>query len=161
MNKYAFLDRDGTLIFEPADTCQIDSLEKLKILPGAIEGLQKLIEKNYHLILISNQDGLGTASFPRKNFEIAQNKFLKILAENKIKFSYIFICPHLPSDDCECRKPKIGLVKDFLASNLIDKKTSFVCGDRKTDEDFAKNISLKFIKMQTNNNFLKAIKSII
>lgn len=151
--KYAFLDRDGTLIFEPQDTFQIDSLDKLKILDGVIKGLKELINRGYELIMISNQDGLGTSSFPKADFEAPQNKMLSIFKKDGIKFKKIFICPHLPSGNCDCRKPKIGLVKDLL----IDKSNSFVIGDRVTDMQFAQNLEIKFVSMQTNGDFYEAL----
>lgn len=156
--KYAFLDRDGTLIFEPQDTYQIDSLEKLKILKGVIKGLKELIMNGYELIIISNQDGLGTSLFTKSNFETPQNKMLRIFAEYGINFKKIFICPHLPTQNCSCRKPKKGLVKKFLQENEIDKNNSFVCGDRESDRLLAKNIGIKYIPMPTNGNFYSAIK---
>lgn len=155
--KYAFLDRDGTLIFEPQDTFQIDSIEKLKILDGVIRGLKELIRQGYELIMITNQDGLGTSSFPQANFEAPQKKMLSIFEENDIRFKKIFVCPHLSSQNCGCRKPKIGLVKKFLRNNQIDKNKSFVYGDRASDKLFAKNIGVKFISMQTNGNFYNAL----
>ncbi|MFA6552733.1 MAG: histidinol-phosphate transaminase [Candidatus Paceibacterota bacterium] len=153
LKKYAFLDRDGALIFEPQDTFQIDSLDKLEILDGVIDGLQMLISKGYRLVLISNQDGLGTKSFPLKSFEIPQNEFLKKLLKNGIKFENIFICPHFAEENCKCRKPKTGLVDGFLENNKIDFKNSLMIGDRETDRQFAKNIGIKFIKMETNGSF--------
>lgn len=155
--KYAFLDRDGTLIFEPQDTFQIDSLEKLKILDGVIRGLKELIKQGYELIIITNQDGLGTSSFPKANFEAPQKRMLGIFEEYGIEFRKIYICPHLPSKNCGCRKPKIGLVKKFLRDNQIDKNNSFVCGDRDSDKLFAKNVGVKFIPMQTNGDFYRAL----
>lgn len=155
--KYAFLDRDGTLIFEPQDTFQIDSIEKLKILDGVIKGLKELTKQGYKLIIITNQDGLGTSFFPQANFEESQNKMLSIFEQNGIRFKKIFVCPHLPSQKCDCRKPKTGLVERLLKENLIDKDKSFVCGDRGTDQLFAKNIGIKFISMQTNGNFYNAL----
>lgn len=158
MKKIAFLDRDGTLIFEPQDTYQIDSLEKLQILPGVIKGLQTLQTADYWLIMISNQDGLGTASFPKKGFEVTQQKLLEIFSENDISFDKVFICPHFPEDNCACRKPKTGLVKDYLASEAIDYKNSFVCGDRSTDAIFADNIGVWYATMFTNGNFFDALR---
>ncbi len=155
--KYAFLDRDGTLIFEPQDTFQIDSIEKLEILEGVIKSLKKLTSQGYELIMITNQDGLGTSSFPQANFDAPQNKMLSIFEENGVTFKQIFICPHFQSKKCSCRKPKIGLVKKFLRENLIDKNNSFMCGDRITDKFFAKNIGIKFISIPTNGNFYKAL----
>ena len=158
IKKYAFLDRDGTLIFEPLDTFQIDSIEKLKTLDGVIKGLKELKKLGYELLMITNQNGVGTPSFPKANFETPQNKMLKVFRDNGIKFTEIYICPHLPSKNCGCRKPKIGLIKKFLRENEIDKNNSFACGDRTTDKLFAKNIAVKFISMQTNGNFYNALK---
>ena len=157
-SKYALLDRDGTLIFEPQDTFQIDSIEKLKVLDGVIKGLRELKSRGYELIMITNQDGLGTSSFPKADFEAPQNKILSIFKEKRIQFKEIFICPHLPSQNCDCRKPKTGLVKKFLAVSRMDKDGSFVCGDRSTDKVFAEKIGIKFISMQTNKDFYKALK---
>ncbi len=157
-SKYAFLDRDGTLIFEPQDTFQIYSIEKLKVLDGVIKGLKELKRLGYELIMVTNQNGLGTASFPKANFEAPQKKMLGIFKENGIRFKQIFICPHFLSENCTCRKPKIGLVENFLSQNQIDKDKSFVCGDRSTDKLFAQNLGIKFISMQTNRNFYKALK---
>ena len=156
--KYAFLDRDGTLIFEPQDTYQVDGLAKLKVLDGVIDGLKKLKSLGYSLIIISNQDGLGTPSFPQENFKAPQEKMLKIFRDSGIDFDEIFICPHLPNEGCNCRKPRAGLVEEFLATVSIDKTASFVCGDRDCDRQFAKNIGIRFIPMETNGNFYKSIK---
>ncbi len=157
LKKYAFLDRDGTLIFEPQDTFQIDNIKKLKILDGVIAGLQKLIRSGYELIMVTNQNGIGTASFPKTSFQAPQDKMLAIFKQNNIKFTRIYVCPHLPEKNCGCRKPKTGLLKKFLRENLIDKNNSFMCGDRNTDKLFAENIGIKFIPMQTNGNFYQAL----
>lgn len=156
--KYAFLDRDGTLIFEPQDTFQVDSLEKLKILDGVIKGLKELKRQGFELVMISNQDGLGTSSFPKTDFEAPQNKMLGIFEEYGIEFKKIYICPHLPSKNCGCRKPKTGLIKKFLREDQINKNSSFVCGDRDSDKLLAKNIGIKYIPMQTNGNFYSVLK---
>lgn len=157
--KYAFLDRDGTLIFEPQDNFQIDSIEKLAILNGVVRGLKELTKQGYKLIMVTNQDGLGTSSFPKSDFEVPQNKILTFLQKNGVNFEKIFICPHLPSKNCRCRKPKTGLVKKFLRENQIDKENAFVCGDRSTDKDFANNLGIKFVPMQTNGDFYEALKN--
>lgn len=159
--RYAFLDRDGTLIFEPQDTYQVDSVKKLKILDGVIDGLQDLKSRGYSLIMISNQDGLGTSSFPQENFRRPQEKMLKIFRDNGIVFDEVFVCPHLPNESCNCRKPKTGLVEDFLRNANIDKTVSLVCGDRNSDQQFAEKIGISFIPMDTNGNFYKAIKSFL
>lgn len=151
--KIAFLDRDGTLIVEPPDTEQVDSLDKLKILPGVISVLQNLINQGYKLVMVSNQDGLDTKSFPKKDFEIVQDTLLKLLKKEGVEFYGIFTCPHFAKDKCNCRKPKAGLLKSFLQKELIDFEKSFMVGDRESDAGFAKNIGVKFFGMQTNSIF--------
>lgn len=156
--KYAFLDRDGTLIFEPQDTSQIDSISKLKILDGVIKGLKKLQQQGFELIMVTNQDGLGTSLFPKADFLVPQNKMLNIFTKKGIKFKEIFICPDLPTKNCNCRKPKTGLIKEYLKKNLIDKSNSFMCGDRISDKLFAANAGIRYIPTQTNEDFYKALK---
>ena len=159
--KYAFLDRDGTLIYEPTPKetklgdipYQIDSLKKLKILPGVVKGLKKLLLAGFNLIMISNQDGLGTSLFPQIKFDIVQNKFLNLLKQEGIYFEDILICPHLPEDNCNCRKPKIGLLDKFIKKNDIDWKKSIIIGNSQADKGLAKNLNLKFIKIETNQTF--------
>lgn len=151
MKKIAFLDRDGTLIFEPPDTKQIDSVNLLQILPGVVDGLKNLIAQGFSLAMVSNQNGIGTKSFPKKNFEAPQEKLLEILKKEGIKFDKIFICPHIPEKQCECRKPKIGLVKKMIKT--VDMKNSLMIGDRDTDLTFAKNLGLPFFRMSTNSRF--------
>ena len=104
--KVLFIDRDGTIIEEPEDK-QIDSLEKLEFISGAISSLKILQKSGYRLVMVSNQDGCGTASFPQENFEKPQEKILSILKSEGIVFDEIYICPHFLKDNCLCRKPKI------------------------------------------------------
>lgn len=151
--KVAFLDRDGTLIFEPQDTFQVDRVDLVQVLPGVIEGLQTLVSRGYALVLVTNQDGLGTDSFPRAGFEAAQNKMLEIFKANEIHFLKVFICPHFPSEACLCRKPKLGLVEDFIKTLPLDFKNSLMIGDRETDHQFAENLGISFISMPTNGSF--------
>lgn len=155
--KYAFLDRDGTLIFEPQDTYQIDSLEKLQILDGVIDGLKLLVKQGYKLVMVSNQDGLGTKSFPKKDFDIPQNAMMQIFDKAGIKFSEVFVCPHFSEQNCSCRKPKTGLFTEFLETANIDLAGSFVCGDRDSDKELAANLGVCFAPMQTNGNFYNAV----
>src|SRR3989344_4896300 len=126
--KIAFLDRDGALIYEPQDTFQVDSLDKLRVLDGVTEGLKRLIEDKFTLVMVSNQDGLGTQAFPQAAFEVPQNRLLEMLRADGIEFERIFICPHFPEDQCECRKPKTGLVDGFLKDMELD-SASFMYGD--------------------------------
>ena len=151
--KVAFIDRDGVLIYEPTDNKQIGSLDELKILPSVIEELKRIQGDGYELVMVSNQDGLGTSAFQTGNFEAPQKELLKLLGEQGVTFAKIFVCPHLPEDGCLCRKPKIGLVKKFLKETQIDYEKSFVVGDRETDADFAKNIGVRSYRMESNGTF--------
>jgi imidazoleglycerol-phosphate dehydratase/histidinol-phosphatase len=160
MKKHALIDRDGTLIFEPQDTYQIDSLNKLQILPGVIVGLRALQDARYTLIMVSNQDGLGTKSFPMADLEAPQQKMLDIFRKNGITFSQIFVCPHFTEDNCACRKPKTGLLDELLAKTRLG-TSSFVCGDRESDRLLAENIGVRFLPMGTNGDFYKAVKPIL
>jgi histidinol-phosphate aminotransferase len=155
--KYALIDRDGTLIHEPQDTLQVDRLDRLRVLDGAVEGLKRLQDEGYRLAIVSNQDGVGTDSFPAKDFEGPQKAMLESFRRAGVEFDEVFVCPHLPMDGCACRKPRTGLVDDWLRSVRLDKRLSFVCGDRDTDRAFADNLGLRFVPMPTNGNFLRAI----
>lgn len=147
MKKYAFIDRDGTMIVEPQDTFQIDSLEVLEVLPGVIDCLKELQDDGYSLVMVSNQNGIGTPSFPQENFDIPQKAFEDILRNEGIEFDRVLVCPHFAEVGCECRKPKLGLVKDF---DDIDKENSIMIGDRDTDIEFANNLGIRGIKIELN-----------
>ena len=140
--KILFIDRDGTLIEEP-DDFQIDSYEKFRLMPDCIAALQKLRDAGWEFVMVSNQDGLGSDSFPFKNFEGPQNLLLQILKSQGISFREILVCPHRPEDGCDCRKPKTGLVKAYLEPGCLDKNLSFVIGDRTSDVKLAKNMGLR------------------
>ncbi len=152
-NKIAFIDRDGTIIDEPQDTYQVDSLDKLVMLSNAVEGLKRIQKDGYKLVMVTNQDGLGTPSFPTEAFEVVQNALLASLKEQGITFYRIFVCPHMPEDNCACRKPKTGLLDEFLKSEPIDTEKSFVVGDRESDIELAKNLGIRAYRMETNDRF--------
>lgn len=162
--KIAFLDRDGALIFEPPVTEQVDGIEQLEILPGVIEGLKNLIKNDYLLVMVTNQDGLGTTSNPLENFGIVQKELFRLFTEQGIEFHKIFACPHFPADNCPCRKPKLGMVEEFLKETPIDLNSSLMIGDRPSDKEFASNLGILFFPMETNGKFpdthqvIKAIK---
>ena len=139
--KVLFIDRDGTLIAEPADF-QIDRYEKFELEPDCIGALERLKEAGWEFVMVSNQDGLGTESFPLKAFEGPQKLLLQILSSQGIRFSEILICPHKQEDHCECRKPKTGLVKKYLLAGAMDPERSFVIGDRQSDVELAKNMGI-------------------
>src|SRR5690606_15746658 len=144
--KILFIDRDGTLIEEPADE-QVDSLAKVRWLPDVFASLQRLVAAGYRLVMVTNQDGLGTASFPREDFEPAQALVVDTLASQGIRFDGIFICPHKPADGCACRKPKVGILGDYLQRNAVDLAASAVIGDRQTDLDLAGNLGVRGLRV--------------
>ncbi len=145
MRKILFIDRDGTLIEEPADE-QIDSFEKLRLLPDVIVPLKRLADAGYELVMVTNQDGLGTASFPEDTFWPAHNLMLHILESQGIRFAAIRIDRHFPHEQSDTRKPKVGLMLDYLADPGWDRSRSAVIGDRDTDLEFAKNLGIAGIR---------------
>ena len=138
-----FIDRDGTLIEEPADE-QIDSFEKLKFVKGAIRNLDFIREKlDFEFVMVSNQDGLGTDSFPEDTFWPVHNFILQTLEGEGITFDEILIDPHFPEDNAPTRKPNTGLVQKYIDNPDYDIANSYVIGDRETDRIFARNIGCK------------------
>jgi imidazoleglycerol-phosphate dehydratase/histidinol-phosphatase len=144
MKRVLFIDRDGTLIIEPPDE-QIDSLEKLEFYPGVIRWLSQLAaETDYELVMVTNQDGLGTEKFPEETFWPAQEKILKTLDGEGIRFSKICIDKSFPHENKPTRKPGIGMLTEFLLGSY-DLSNSYVIGDRLTDVELAKNLGCKAI----------------
>src|SRR5262245_38608948 len=141
MQKILLIDRDGTLIEEP-DDFQVDTLAKIRLAPAVIPALLALVNAGFRLVMISNQDGLGSFSFPQSDFENCQDFILQLFNSQGIEFSDIYICPHLAKDNCNCRKPKTGLLDDFLAQNSFDRSKSWVIGDRESDRKLANNLGL-------------------
>ncbi len=142
MKKVLFIDRDGTIIAEPEDE-QVDSLEKLSFLPGAITCLSRIVkETDYELVMVTNQDGLGTKSFPEETFWPVQNKMLEILKGEGVIFKEIFIDRTFPEQKAPTRKPGTAMLIKYLA-NGIDLDASYVIGDRLTDIELAKNIGCR------------------
>lgn len=144
MKRALFIDRDGTLIFEPADE-QIDSLEKLEFIPGVFRNMFNIRKKlDYELVMVTNQDGLGTPLFPEKNFWPAHNKMLKSFENEGITFDDILIDKSLPEEMAPTRKPRTGLLGKYLNGDY-DLANSFVIGDRLTDIELARNLGTKGI----------------
>lgn len=136
-----FLDRDGTLIEEPADE-QVDRIDKVRLVPGVIPALLRLRDAGYRFVMVSNQDGLGTESFPEVDFRAPHEHMLALFASQGIRFDEEFICPHLPADRCACRKPATGLLTRYLAANALDLERCAVIGDRETDLELAEAIGV-------------------
>ncbi len=144
-----FLDRDGTLNEETPDE-QIDALEKIKLLPHVIPALLELQRAGFSFVMVTNQDGLGTPNFPLEKFQRAHEFILGLLTSQGIEFEAICICPHYLREGCDCRKPKLGMVRDFLAANAIDTAHSYMVGDRDTDLEFAKNLGVEGIRIRAD-----------
>ena len=145
MKKVLFIDRDGTLIREPEGDYQVDSLEKLEYLPGVFRNLYKLRHyTDYMLVVVSNQDGLGTASFPEEDFRLPHEKFLEAFRNEGVVFDAIHIDPSLPEENSPNRKPRTGMLTAYLEGDF-DLENSFVIGDRKTDIKLAQNLGARAI----------------
>ena len=141
MNKVIFVDRDGTLLKEPFDE-QIDALDKVEFVPGAISGLKALMGLGYELVMASNQDGLGTPAFPEETFWPAQNFLLKTLEGEGVVFNDFLIDPSFPEDKSPNRKPGIGMFGKYLDGSY-DLSASWVIGDRETDRQLAANLGCR------------------
>ncbi|UZR95504.1 bifunctional histidinol-phosphatase/imidazoleglycerol-phosphate dehydratase HisB [Chondrinema litorale] len=145
MKKVLFIDRDGTLIVEPPEDFQVDSLEKLAFIPKSIISLHKIAkELDYELVMVTNQDGLGTDSFPEDTFWPAQNKMLQTFEGEGIAFSEILIDKTFEHENAPTRKPRTGLLEKYIKGDY-DLANSFVIGDRKTDVELAKNLGAQAI----------------
>ncbi len=155
-----FLDRDGTLIAEPPDF-QIDSVAKFQLLPDVIPSLLGLKKAGYTFVMVSNQDGLGTAAYPQAAFDEIQTLLLGILSSQGINFEAIRICPHLPSENCACRKPKTQLLADYLASNQWERARAAVIGDRKTDLELAANLGVRGILLTPEHGWKQIAQELI
>ena len=145
MKKALFIDRDGTILVEPADE-QIDDLRKFALVPGAISGLKALTDLGFELVLVSNQDGLGTPSFPEETFWPCQDLMIQTLAGEGIVFDDILIDRTFPQDNAPTRKPGTGMLGSYLDGSY-DLGASYVIGDRETDLQLAENLGAKGLQV--------------
>ena len=144
-----FIDRDGTLVEEPPDE-QVDRLDKIRLLPRVIPALLALRDQGYRFVLVSNQDGLGTESFPTRDFEACQDHIRALFASQGVEFDAEFFCPHRPGDGCACRKPRTGLLDAYLRDREIDLEHSYVIGDRDTDLQLAANLGVRGLRVRAD-----------
>lgn len=140
-----FIDRDGTIIVEPQDTYQIDSLDRLQFVPDAVAALGEIATRTgYELVMVTNQDGLGTASFPEEIFEPPHAKMIETLAEAGVQFSEVLIDRSFAHENLPTRKPGTGMLTRYMSGDY-DLKHSFVIGDRVTDIQLAANLGAQGI----------------
>ncbi|MCW3167243.1 bifunctional histidinol-phosphatase/imidazoleglycerol-phosphate dehydratase HisB [Chryseobacterium sp. 09-1422] len=152
MKKVLFIDRDGTLILEPPIDFQVDSLEKLEFYPGVFQNLARIVkELDYELVIVTNQDGLGTESFPFEDFIKPQEKMLKAFENEGIIFDDILIDKSFGHENSPNRKPEIGMLGKYIYGNY-DLENSYVIGDRLTDVQLAKNLGTKSIFINDSKN---------
>lgn len=160
MKKILFVDRDGTLVEEPFDF-QVDSLDKIKLSKGVIPSLLKLQQAGFLLVMVSNQNGIGTTAFPEEDFAMCHDFILDLFSSQGIEFFAVFICPHMPEDNCFCRKPRTGMLDQFLRDTVIDKQSSWVIGDRETDRELANNLGLPFLLISEQHSWYAVENSIL
>lgn len=139
-----FIDRDGTLIEEPADN-QVDSLAKIRFMPGVFAALTELAQR-YRLVMVTNQNGLGSPGFPWAAFNEAHEFVLDAFSSQGIRFEKVFVCPHSASEGCGCRKPRTGLVEGYLREQPIELVA--MIGDRDTDLEFAANLKTRGLRVR-------------
>ena len=137
-----FVDRDGCLIEEPADE-QIDSYEKLALLPGVIAALQRFVAAGYELVMVTNQDGLGTPSFPEPHFTGPHELLMRILSSQGIRFREVLIDRSFPHEGRDTRKPGVGMLRHWLADDGWSRAASAMVGDRESDLQFAANLGVR------------------
>ena len=159
MKKILFIDRDGTLVVEPPVDFQVDSLEKLEFCPGVFQYLSRIVQElDYVLVMVSNQDGLGTASFPEDTFWPAQNKIIQAFRNEGIEFAEILIDRSFPEEQLPTRKPGTAMLNRYLYG-ACDLANSFVIGDRMTDVQLAENMNCQSIFLGNEFNELASFSA--
>ena len=157
MKKILFIDRDGTLVIEPPVDYQLDAFEKLEFYPKAIRNLHFIRKKlDFDLVMVSNQDGLGTDSFPEDTFWPVHNLILKTFENEGVTFDNICIDRSFPEDNAPTRKPRTGLLTSYINNEAYDLTNSFVIGDRPTDVELAKNLGCKAIYLNSSKESLSS-----
>jgi imidazoleglycerol-phosphate dehydratase/histidinol-phosphatase len=149
--KVLFVDRDGTLIEEPPDE-QVDAIDKIRFMPGVFDAMRQARAAGFKLAMVTNQDGLGTASFPQASFDVPHQFMLDAFSSQGIEFDAVFVCPHRKSDGCECRKPKTTLVEAFVREQPVDLDASAMIGDRDTDLEFARNLGVRGLRVRRHGD---------
>ena len=159
-SRILFVDRDGTLIEEPPDE-QVDSIEKIRFMPGVFAALRQAQRAGYKLAMITNQDGLGSESFPQEAFDVPHQFMMDAFSSQGVEFDAVFVCPHRKSDGCDCRKPKTKLVEAFVRDQAVDLDGSVMIGDRETDLEFARNLGIRGLLVRRHGNKWETWPSIL
>ena len=155
MNKAIFLDRDGTVIFDPEDE-RVDREDKIKLFPDSIKALKYLADHGFGVIFITNQAGIAEGRISLQDFDRINNKVLEMLAPSGIKILKTYVCPHSPEDNCECRKPKPAMILKAAEEFNIDLVNSYMIGDRESDIMAGINAGTKTILVKTANKPVEA-----
>ena len=158
--KILFVDRDGCLIEEPVDE-QVDRFEKFALMPGVIVALQRCVAAGFDLVMVSNQDGLGTASFPESDFAGPQALLLQILSSQGIAFREVLIDRSFPGEGLDTRKPGVGMLRHYLADDSWSRAASAVIGDRETDLQLAANLGVRGLRMGVHGMTWKQVAHLL
>jgi imidazoleglycerol-phosphate dehydratase/histidinol-phosphatase len=157
-SKVLFVDRDGTLIEEPPDE-QVDAIEKIRFMPGVFAALRAARTAGFKLAMVTNQDGLGTPSFPQAAFDVPHAFMMDAFSSQGIEFDAVFVCPHRKDDGCECRKPRIKLVEEYVRD--VDLAASAMVGDRATDIEFAQKLGVRGLVVRRHGSASETWPAII
>ena len=157
MNKAIILDRDGTINF---DRDYVHKIKDFEFIPKTFENLKRLQEK-YLLFIYTNQSGIGRGYYSEKDFLILNNHMLEDLKRRDIKISEVLYCPHTPKDNCDCRKPKTGLLERVIEKYSINRNLSYIIGDRDSDVKFGENAGIKTILIKKDGGLSAAVGIIL
>lgn len=146
MNKILWIDRDGTIVEEPHDFT-VDALDKIRWVPGVIPALLTLQAAGYRLVMVTNQDGIGSERFPKEKFTLCHEFIMHTLESQGIFFEGVLICPHTEDAGCECRKPKTKMIDNYLQGAQYDLSGSAVIGDRLTDIELARRLGVNGLRI--------------
>jgi imidazoleglycerol-phosphate dehydratase / histidinol-phosphatase len=144
--KVLFIDRDGTMIEEPPDE-QVDRIDKIRFMPGVFAAMIRLRDAGFRFAMVTNQDGLGTSSFPQADFDLSHRFVLDAFSSQGLEFEAVFVCPHFKKDGCACRKPGTALVDDWIRERGVDLAASAMIGDRDTDIEFGRNLGIRALRV--------------
>jgi imidazoleglycerol-phosphate dehydratase/histidinol-phosphatase len=145
--KVLFVDRDGTLIEEPPDE-QVDAIDKIRFMPDVFAALRLARKLGFRLAMVTNQDGLGSETYPQARFDAPHQFMMDAFSSQGVEFDAVFVCPHRKTDDCACRKPRTGLVDQYVREQDVDLAESVMVGDRDTDLEFANNLGVRAVRVR-------------